>query len=102
MNCGISYAGYLAMLPIRKNSAAVNQRFIEYVLVDGATGRIIDLLRRAAVDAPEHKSKSVEIDQLLIAGATPSSMHSTPQIRHSNSRFAYLGSRLEILDRCSS
>ena len=64
-------AGYLAMLPIRKNSAAVDQRFIEYVLAltDGVTGRIIDLLRRAAVDALGHKSKSVGIDQLLIAGA---------------------------------
>ena len=44
-------AGYLAMLPIRKHSAAIDQRFIEYVLAltDGVTGRIIDLLRRAAV-----------------------------------------------------
>jgi len=64
-------AGYLAMPPIRKNSAAIDQRFIEYVLAltDGVTGRIIDLLRRAAVDALGHKSKSVGIDQLLIAGA---------------------------------
>jgi Cdc6-like AAA superfamily ATPase len=64
-------AGYLAMLPIRKNSAAIDQRFIEYVLAltDGVTGRIIDLLRRAAVDALGHKSKSVGIEQLLIAGA---------------------------------
>jgi Cdc6-like AAA superfamily ATPase len=64
-------AGYLAMLPIRKNSAAIDQRFIEYILAltDGVTGRIIDLLRRAAVDALGHKSKSVGIDQLLIAGA---------------------------------
>jgi hypothetical protein len=64
-------AGYLAMLPIRKNPAAIDQRFIEYVLAltDGVTGRIIDLLRRAAVDALGHKSKSVGIDQLLIAGA---------------------------------
>jgi len=44
--------GYLAMLPIRKNPAAIDQRFIEYVLAltDGVTGRIIDLLRRAAID----------------------------------------------------
>jgi hypothetical protein len=64
-------AGYLAMLPIRKNSAAIDQRFIEYVLAltDGVTGRIIDLLRRAAVDALGHKSKAVGIEQLLIAGA---------------------------------
>jgi hypothetical protein len=64
-------AGYLAMLPVRKDPSAIDQRFIEYVLVltDGVTGRIIDLLRRAAVDALGHKSKSVGIDQLLIAGA---------------------------------
>jgi len=54
-----------------KNVELDNQRFIEYVLAltDGVTGRIIDLLRRAAVDALGHKSKSVGIDQLLIAGA---------------------------------
>ncbi len=59
------------MLPIRKNTAAIDQRFIEYVLAltDGVTGRIIDLLRRAAIDALGHKSKSVGIDQLLMAGA---------------------------------
>jgi hypothetical protein len=38
-------------------------------LTGGVTGRIIDLLRRAAVDAIGHKSKFVGIDQLLIAGA---------------------------------
>jgi hypothetical protein len=47
--------------------AAIDQRFIEYVLA--LTGRIIDLLRRAAVDALGHKSKSVGIDRLLMAGA---------------------------------
>jgi hypothetical protein len=59
------------MLPIRKNSAAIDQRFIEYVLAltDGVAGRIIDLLRRTAVDALGHKSGSVGIDELLIAGA---------------------------------
>jgi hypothetical protein len=63
-------AGYLAMLPIRKNAAAIDQRFIELVLAltDGVTGRIIDLLRRAAVDALGQKTKSVGIDQLLVAG----------------------------------
>jgi Cdc6-like AAA superfamily ATPase len=64
-------AGYLAMLPIRKNPTAIDQRFVEYLLAltDGVTGRIIDLLRRAAVDALAHKSKSVGLDQLLVAGA---------------------------------
>jgi hypothetical protein len=64
-------AGYLAMLTIRKNPAAIDQRFIEYVLAltDGVTGCIIDLLRRTVNDARGRKSKSVGIDQLLIAGA---------------------------------
>src|SRR6202051_4564601 len=53
-------AGYLAMLPIRKNPAAIDQRFIAHVLAltAGVAGRINDLLRRAAVDALGHKSKS--------------------------------------------
>ena len=64
-------AGYLAMLPIRKNPAVIDQRFIDYVLAltERITGRIIDLLRRAAIDALGHKSKSIGIDQLLTAGA---------------------------------
>ena len=63
------------MLPIRSNPAAIDQRFIDYVLAltDAVTGWIIDLLCRAAVDALEHKSKFVRIDQLLIAGAYPQS-----------------------------
>lgn len=70
-------AGYLAMLPIRKNPAAIDQRFIEYVLAltDGVTGRIVDLLRRAAVDALGHKSKSVGIDQPIDGRRTPPSDH---------------------------
>src|ERR1700676_91745 len=36
---------------------------------DGVTGRIIDLLRRAAVDALTHKSKLVGQEQFLVAGA---------------------------------
>jgi hypothetical protein len=48
-----------------------DKRFIDYVLAltDGVTGRITDLLRRAAIDALGHKSKSIGIDQLLMAGA---------------------------------
>jgi hypothetical protein len=40
-------------LPVRKNPTAIDQRFVEYLLAltDGVTGRIIDLLRRAALDA---------------------------------------------------
>jgi AAA+ superfamily predicted ATPase len=64
-------AGYLAMLPVRKDPSAIDQRFIEYLLAltDGVTGRIIDLLRRTAIDALTQKSKSVGIHHLLVAGA---------------------------------
>jgi hypothetical protein len=53
-------------------SFRIDQRFIEYLLAltDGVTGGIIDLLRRAAMDALTQKSKSVGIDQLLVAGGT--------------------------------
>ena len=65
-------AGYLAMLPVRKDPAAIDQRFVEYLLTltDGVTGRIIDLLRRAAADALTRKSKTVGLDELLVAGAS--------------------------------
>jgi len=65
-------AGYLAMLPVRKDPAAIDQRFVEYLLAltDGVTGRIIDLLRRAAADALTHKSRTVGLDELLVAGAS--------------------------------
>jgi hypothetical protein len=65
-------AGYLAMLPVRKDPAAIDQRFVEYLLAltDGVTGRIIDLLRRAAADALTHKSKTVGLDELMVAGAS--------------------------------
>jgi hypothetical protein len=50
-------------------------------LADGVTGRIIDLLRRAAVDALTQKSKSVGIDRLLVAGANlPAIIQSTRRI----------------------
>src|ERR1700737_2522453 len=64
---------HLLSCSAREQRAALNMvKFLsEYVLAltDGVTGRIIDLLRRAAVDALGHKSKSVGIDQLMIAGA---------------------------------
>lgn len=71
MNCGDSLPGIWRCSPFAEILLPIDQRFIEYVLAltDGVTGRIIDLLRRAAIDALEHKSKAVGIDQLLIAGA---------------------------------
>ena len=60
------------MLPLRKDPDAIDQHFIQYLLelTDGVTGRIIDLLRRAAINAVAKKAKTVTIDQLLAAGAT--------------------------------
>jgi Bacterial TniB protein len=65
-------AGFLAMLPVKKNPNAIDQIFVQYLLAltDGVTGRIIDVLRRAALDAIATNAKSVGIDQLLMAGAT--------------------------------
>ena len=58
-------------------------KFIEYLLAltDGVTGRIIDLLRRAAIDALTQKSKSVGIDHLLLAGAHLPSSTNAPNLR---------------------
>ena len=60
------------MLPLRKDPDAIDQHFIQCLLelTDGVTGRIIDLLRRAAINAVAKKAKTVTIDQLLAAGAT--------------------------------
>jgi hypothetical protein len=57
-------SGQIGLLPSTNDSSSMSR-----ALTDGVTGRIIDLLRHAAVDALEHKSGSVGIDQLLIAGA---------------------------------
>jgi hypothetical protein len=67
----------------RVPTSAIDQRFVEYLLAlaDGVTGRIIDLLRRAAVDALTQKSKSVGIDRLLVAGVNlPAIIQSTRRI----------------------
>ena len=44
-------AGDLALLPVRKSPAAIDRRHIEYLaeLTEGATGRIVEALGRAAV-----------------------------------------------------
>lgn len=64
-------AGYLAMLPIRKMPKAVDKRFIEYLLelTDGVTGRIIDVLRRAACHTLTLRSKVMGLDELQYVGA---------------------------------
>jgi len=70
-------AEYLLMLPVRKNSNPSHHRFSEYLLAlaGGATGRIIEPLRRVATEALRHKSKSVGSDKLLIAGARHSAIN---------------------------
>jgi hypothetical protein len=54
-------AGYLALLPLTKAAAEIDERFVEYVLElsDGVTGRIIEVLRRASFQALVDKSQKV-------------------------------------------
>jgi hypothetical protein len=64
-------AGYLAMLPVRPATAAIDRRCIEHLLelTDGVTGRIIDVLRRAAAYAQTVGPKSVGLEELQYLGA---------------------------------
>ncbi len=64
-------AGYLSLLPIKKAVVEIDKRFVEYLLElsDGVTGRIIEVLRRAAYQAIADKSKKVGLPQLQIVGA---------------------------------
>ena len=49
----------------------IDQRFVEYLLElsDGVTGRIIEVVRRAAYQAIADKSKTVGLPQLQYVGA---------------------------------
>jgi AAA+ superfamily predicted ATPase len=64
-------AGYLTLLPLKKAAADIDKRFVEYLLElsDGVTGRLIDVLRRAALQGLTHKSKRVSLQQLQYVGA---------------------------------
>jgi hypothetical protein len=64
-------AGYLALLPIRKMPKTLDKRFLEYILelTDGVTGRIIDVLRRAAAHSLTLRSKTMGLDELQYVGA---------------------------------
>ena len=64
-------AGYLALLPIRKMPKAIDKRFVEYLLelTDGVTGRIIDVLRRAATHSLTLRSKTMGLEELQHVGA---------------------------------
>ena len=53
-------AGYLALLPLKKAAVEIDKRFVECLLEsDGVTGRIIEVLRRAAFQASADKSQRV-------------------------------------------
>jgi Bacterial TniB protein len=63
-------AGYLALLPIKKTPKAIDKRFVEYLLelADGVTGRIIEVLRRAATHSLTLRSKSMGLEALQNVG----------------------------------
>ena len=71
MNCDDSWR-LPSHAPVKKSPNASDQIFVRYLLAltDDVTGRIIDVLRRAALDAIATEAKSVGIDQWLMAGAT--------------------------------
>jgi AAA+ superfamily predicted ATPase len=64
-------AGYLALLPVRRAPLAIDKRFVEYLveLTDGVTGRIVDVLRRAAMQAVADRTGKVGLEQLQFVGA---------------------------------
>lgn len=64
-------AGYLALLPVRRSPAAIDKRFVDYLLelTDGVTGRIIDVLRRTALLALANGNGKVGLDQQQHVGA---------------------------------
>lgn len=64
-------AGYLTLLPVRRAPAAIDKRFVEYLveLTDGVTGRIVDVLRRGATHAMAERSARVGLEELQFVGA---------------------------------
>lgn len=64
-------AGFLKTLPIRAPDAVVDRRFVAYVLelTDGVMGRVVDVLRRAALQAMTTKSQRLSLDILQHVGA---------------------------------
>jgi hypothetical protein len=60
-----------ALLPIKRSSAAIDKRFQKYLLElsEGVTGRIIDVLRRAALQGIADKTQKVGLVQLQVIGA---------------------------------
>jgi hypothetical protein len=59
------------LLPLKRAMAEVDKRFVAYLLelTDDVTGRIVDVLRRAALQGLADRSKKVGLDQLQYTGA---------------------------------
>lgn len=62
---------FISLLPIKKSEVEIDRRFVEYLLElsEGVTGRIIEVLRRAAYQAISDRSKKVGLAQLQYVGA---------------------------------
>jgi hypothetical protein len=54
-----------------RSPAAIDKRFVEYLLElsEGVTGRIIEVLRRAALEGIADKTQRVSLVQLQVVGA---------------------------------
>jgi len=63
-------AGYLALLPLRKSALEIDKRFVKYLLElsDCATGRIIEVLRRAAFQGLAEKTSESGASATPICG----------------------------------
>ena len=67
----LSALSYLALLPIKRSPTAIDKKFVEYLLElsEGVTGRIIEVLRRAALQGIADKTQKVGLVQLQAVGA---------------------------------
>ena len=64
-------AGYIRTLPVKSSPNDIDRRFLAYVLelTDGVTGRVVDLLRRAAIHAATMNSQRIGLEVLQHVGA---------------------------------
>jgi hypothetical protein len=64
-------AGFIRTLPVRHTAGELDRRAIAYMLelTDGVTGRVVDLLRRAAKYALSIRSKRIGLEVLQHVGA---------------------------------
>jgi hypothetical protein len=70
-------AGYLALLPLKKAAVEIDKRFVKYLLElsDGVTGRIIEVLRRAALQAFADKFLECGTSAAPICGSSHAVSH---------------------------